>query len=165
MTVPLAPDSDPRKKFSPQEDAKLLMLVAQFGPLAWDPISREMPNRNPRQCRERWKHYLSVGFADRPWTKAEDDLLLKKRQELGPRWTKLSQFFQNRSDIQIKARWLKLTDRPPPPQHDVDVVCVKQPGMLFDQFTRSQQAEKEWEALFGTHAEAVCRNSSEWSWF
>jgi len=89
----------------------LTCLVAQFSSLGWDEISRRMPGRNPRQCRERWKHYLSVGFADRAWTKPEDDLLLEKYEQYGPRWTRLSAFFEKRSDIQIKARWTKLTEK------------------------------------------------------
>jgi hypothetical protein len=104
-------DSNGRKKFSECEDAILIWLVSQFGSLGWEEISKRMPNRNARQCRERWKHYLSVGFADRPWTKAEDDLLLEKHAEYGPRWTKLSTFFNKRSDIQVKNRCLKLIRR------------------------------------------------------
>jgi hypothetical protein len=171
-----SPDLSPRKKFSPQEDANLMMLVAQFGSLAWETISREMPGRNARQCRERWKHYLCVGFSERPWTKAEDDLLLRKRQELGPRWTKLSHLFQNRSDIQIKARWLKLTEKSVPapeirpispqpqlqPHQDVDLLGVKQPGMMFEQFARF---EKEWAALFDPREEPAVRNPAEFAWF
>jgi hypothetical protein len=149
-----------------------MMLVAQFGPCAWEAIAREMPGRNLRQCRERWKHYLSVGFTERPWTNAEDNLLLMKHRELGPRWTKLSSFFQGRSDIQLKARWLKLTEtpsapRPPPsrPEHDVDVVRVKQPGMLIDQFAQLAEVEKEWDACFDIRDDSICRSGSEFSWF
>jgi hypothetical protein len=104
-------DGNVRKKFSECEDAMLIWLVSQFGSLGWEEISRRMPNRNARQCRERWKHYLSVGFTDRPWTKTEDDLLLEKHAEYGPRWTKLSTFFHKRSDIQVKNRCLKLIKR------------------------------------------------------
>jgi hypothetical protein len=165
------PDPEPRKKFSPQEDANLLMLVARFGSLSWDAIACEMPGRNPRQCRERWKHYLSVGFAERPWTKAEDDLLIEKQQELGPRWTKLSRLFQNRSDIQLKSRWLKLTERtqivppPEPPQQDVNVVRVQQPTVAFEQFAHFEKAELEWEPPSDPREETVFRSRSPFSWF
>jgi hypothetical protein len=108
---PLPRDPNSRKKFTANEDAILTCLVGQFGHLGWDVIASHMPGRNSRQCRERWKHYLSVGFTDEPWTKSEDALLLEKKRELGPRWTKISRFFERRSDIQVKARWTKLNQR------------------------------------------------------
>jgi hypothetical protein len=96
-----------------------------------------MPGRNARQCRERWKHYVSVGCVTRPWTKAEDALLIEKEQEHGPHWTTLTQFFQRRSDVQIKTRWLKLmhcmmqrhsapcvVQPTPPPQADDQITLV-----------------------------------------
>jgi hypothetical protein len=52
-----------------------------------------------------------VGFEDRSWTKAEDELLLEKEEQIGQRWTKLTAFFHNRSDIQIKGRWIKLMEK------------------------------------------------------
>jgi hypothetical protein len=132
-----------RKKFTPSEDAMLMCLVAQFGRFGWDVISSKMHNRNPRQCRERWKHYLSVGFEDRAWTKAEDDLLLEKEEQIGQRWTKLTAFFHNRSDIQIKARWVKLMEKKkgiadtqianPAPKHD-------NPGPVFDLDERNEES-------------------------
>jgi hypothetical protein len=113
----------------------LTCFVAQFGPLGWDAIAACMPGRNARQCRERWKHYLSVGFSDRPWTKEEDELLMLKQEEFGPRWTKISAFFQKRSDIQLKARWTRLMEKKAKAaktQADVEPVApAEQPGVVF----------------------------------
>jgi hypothetical protein len=172
------PDPEPGKKFSPQEDAHLFMLVARYGSAAWAQIACEMPGRNSRQCRERWKHYLSVGFAEAPWTKAEDDLLIQKQQELGPRWTKISHLFQNRSDIQVKSRWLKLTERSrlpirlppqpepaPPPQQDVNVVRVQQPGLALEQFAHFDKVELVWDAPVDGSEETVFRSGSLFSSF
>ena len=66
-----------------------------------------MNGRNARQCRERWKHYLSSNRGKSPWTEEEDKLLLEKMEELGPKWTKIATFFQDRTDIQIKTRWMQ----------------------------------------------------------
>jgi hypothetical protein len=96
-----------RVKFEPDEDAKLRNLVAIHGPNAWHEIAKKMGNRNPRQCRERWKHYLSRGSGHPAWTDEEDQLLWTKVLEFGQRWTKLVVFFPGRSDIQIKSRWAK----------------------------------------------------------
>ena len=95
-----------RMKFLPEEDKKLIELVNEYGN-SWHKISKLMEGRNVRQCRERWKHYLSSNRAKSPWTPEEDALLLKKYMELGPKWTKISKFFDDRTDIQIKSRWTK----------------------------------------------------------
>lgn len=96
-----------RKKFLPEEDHRLRELVQKYGTNAWESVASEMPDRNVRQCRERWKHYLSSEQMNTPWTPEEDRILFEKIQELGPKWTKLTQYFNGRTDIQIKTRWMK----------------------------------------------------------
>ena len=96
-----------REKFLPEEDQKLRELVSKFGENAWEEIVKLMPGRNIRQCRERWKHYLSSDKAKVPWTPEEDQLLYEKMEEYGPKWTKIATFFNNRTDIQVKTRWMQ----------------------------------------------------------
>jgi hypothetical protein len=96
-----------REKFFPEEDAKLKELVRLHGQNSWSEIANEMPGRNARQCRERWKHYLSSEKNRLVWTAEEDQLLFQKMTEYGPRWTALSRFFPGRSDLQIKHRWMQ----------------------------------------------------------
>ncbi|KAK8833814.1 hypothetical protein M9Y10_039553 [Tritrichomonas musculus] len=95
-----------RMKFLPEEDEKLRELVAKYGK-SWNDIAKHLPGRNVRQCRERWKHYLSSDRAKSPWSNEEDLLLFQKFMELGPKWTKIAKFFDDRTDIQIKTRWMK----------------------------------------------------------
>lgn len=95
-----------RMKFLPEEDEKLRELVAKYGK-SWNDIAKRLQGRNVRQCRERWKHYLSSDRAKSPWSNEEDLLLFQKFMELGPKWTKIAKFFDNRTDIQIKTRWMK----------------------------------------------------------
>ena len=67
-----------------------------------------MPGRNVRQCRERWKHYLSSEITKKlPFTEEEDRIIMQKYMELGPKWTKIARCVENRSDIQVKTRILK----------------------------------------------------------
>jgi hypothetical protein len=49
-------------RFTPDEDDCLYQLVDEFGINNWNEIVARMPGRNWRQCRDRWKHYLSVGW-------------------------------------------------------------------------------------------------------
>lgn len=94
-----------RKKFSPEEDEKLKELVLKMSKNKWDDIAKEMPGRNGRQCRDRYKNYLMPGYFNGEWTIEEDDVLQKKYLEYGPQWSKITQFFQNRSANAVKNRW------------------------------------------------------------
>lgn len=96
-----------REKFLPEEDEKLRKLVENYGTNSWETISQNMPGRNARQCRERWKHYLSSAKSKEPWTPEEDMLLYQKMEEFGPKWTKIATFFEDRTDIQVKSRWMQ----------------------------------------------------------
>ena len=100
-----------RSNFTPEEDDLLRSLVAQYGSANWASIAAHMPNRTLRQCRERWRHYLAPNIKNLPWTPAEDTLLLKKVQELGPKWVEISKHFANRTDFNVKNRWLVLVRR------------------------------------------------------
>lgn len=98
----------PKSKFSPEEDIILNKLVYQFGQSDWNLIAKFMPDRNPRQCRERWLKYLSPTNRFEPFRPDEDELLRRLYRQFGAKWVKISRFFQRRTDIQVKNRWLVL---------------------------------------------------------
>lgn len=97
-----------KSKFTPEEDEKLKMLVLTHGTSNWSLISKLMGNRNHRQCRERWKNYINPALRNDPWTLEEDQLLVDKYAEYGSKWNKISKFFVNRSDNNIRNRWQML---------------------------------------------------------
>ncbi|OHT17658.1 Myb-like DNA-binding domain containing protein [Tritrichomonas foetus] len=94
-----------RQMFSLYEDNKLRQLVQEYGEKNWRAISKQMPNRTTRQCRERYKNYLAPNVTNGPWTAEEDLLLEQKYLEFGPKWATIAHFFKNRSDVNIKNRW------------------------------------------------------------
>lgn len=65
-------------------------------------------NRTSRQCRERWKNYLSPTVNNGAWTVDEDMKLGQLTDKFGSQWAKISQFFENRTDINVKNRWMLL---------------------------------------------------------
>jgi hypothetical protein len=73
------------RKFQKSEDDQLRALVLQFGESNWKLISLHMNRRNARQCRERYKNYLSPAFKHTPWSEEEERLLSEKVSELGPK--------------------------------------------------------------------------------
>ena len=92
------------KKFSLSEDNLLSYLVSKYGH-NWKLVSSFMPNRSSRQCRERYINYLSPDLKNEPWTEEEDNLLMTKASELGPKWSKILSFFPTRSYVSVKNRW------------------------------------------------------------
>jgi hypothetical protein len=113
----------PHQKFTPEEDDQLRVAVEQFGDLNWKIIARHLPNRTPRQCKERWTNYLQPQINTSQWTRSEDARLLEKYNEFGSKWMRIAKFFINRTDAMVKNRFLVLKRRgmraagiPPPPR-------------------------------------------------
>ncbi|KAH0788984.1 Myb-like DNA-binding domain containing protein [Histomonas meleagridis] len=109
--IPIHKTPISRRKFSNEEDEKLKSLVLTYGTNDWRNIASQMNNRNARQCRERWKHYLSPSVSNGPWSEAEDELLREKYKELGSQWSRIAKFFPKRTDITVKNRWISLNGR------------------------------------------------------
>ena len=101
-----------RVKFTPIEDQYLLQLVKAYGTKNWQLISRIMGNRSQRQCRDRYKHYLSPLINTTEWTPEEDRLLLEKIKIYRNKWSKIAEFFPGRTGISIRNRCCKLSRQP-----------------------------------------------------
>ena len=95
-----------KSKFTREDDLKLIQLVMSRNDRDWVWISQQMPNRNPRQCRERWYNYLDPSLHKGGWTPEEDQLLLEKKKEMGPHWNAIARFFKGRSGNSVRNRWL-----------------------------------------------------------
>ena len=110
-----------KRKFTDSEDIALASLVEIHGQNDWKIIAGNMPSeRTPRQCRERWKYYLSEGVPNNDdWTHEEEKLLLEKYEIYGPHWAKIAKFFDHKNDINLKNRFNKIKRN-------------KLSGMLFD---------------------------------
>jgi hypothetical protein len=98
-------------KFTPEEDLLLNRFVIQSGRVNWNLACAVLPNRTARQCRERWMKYLCPTNSFEPFTSEEDTLLRQLFAQFGPKWTKISRSFKNRTDITLKNRWLLIMRR------------------------------------------------------
>jgi hypothetical protein len=105
-----------RHIFAPVEDIRLKQLVAQYGEKDWKRIADEMPNRSPRQCRERYKNYLALNLTTFPWTTVEDDLLRDKVREFGSKWARMAVFFPGRTGVSLKNHWAAMLSRQSRPE-------------------------------------------------
>lgn len=101
----------PRKQFTFEEDKMLKKAVSDVGDNDWEKVAMLLPNRTPRQCRDRWNKYLSPNIRGSMWTDEEDQLLLSLIQKYGNKWSKISTFIKGRSDINIKNRYKQLVSQ------------------------------------------------------
>lgn len=100
-----------RHKFSKPEDERLTDLVYQYGTKKWRTIASLMEDRTPRQCRERWKYYLSLGEnvnVNDNWNQEDDDLLISLYEKYGSKWSSMIGYFKNQTVVSLKNRFNKL---------------------------------------------------------
>ena len=97
-----------RNKFTVDEDNLLKFLVEEKKITRWCEVSKFLPGRTTKQCRDRYSNYLSPSITNLPWTQEEDQLLREKVDEFGKKWVYISQFFDGRSGNNLKNRWHKV---------------------------------------------------------
>ena len=102
------PKGSAKMKFTAEEDSKLLELVAAQGAHNWPKIAESFPHRNARQCRERYKNYLAPDVSKKPFSDDEETLLRSLIEKHGKKWSYISQFFQNRTDVSLKNHWINI---------------------------------------------------------
>lgn len=98
-----------RIKFQESEDQKLVNLVHQYGIKCWSFISSQMPGRTPRQCRDRWNHYLAPHTNISKWTVEEDQIIIKMVKKIGKQWSRIASLFPGRTGIAVRNRCCKLS--------------------------------------------------------
>jgi hypothetical protein len=105
------PDATVRRRFTKEEDSKLMHLVEQFGSHDWAKVSSAMYGRTQRQCRQRYRNYLSQSRQRSAWTVKEEELVIAKFRELGPKWVHIATFLPGRTGNDVKNRWHKRLTR------------------------------------------------------
>ena len=96
-----------RKRFTEEEDKKLKYVIQTLGIHNWSEVSKHLPGRTGRQCRDRYNNYLFKDITFRPWTEEEDAIILAKYLIYGNHWSKISTFLVGRSGNNVKNRWHK----------------------------------------------------------
>ncbi|EAX97746.1 Myb-like DNA-binding domain containing protein [Trichomonas vaginalis G3] len=143
-----------RRKFTPEEDQKLISYVQFFGE-KWAIISKLMETRTCKQCRERYREYLNPNITNLAWTPEEDNLLIQLYTTRGSKWAEFSKILRGRSDGNIKNRWYiylknKVNLPSPPPSSEVseahspeeitEVITAFEPPLFDFQFTEEFDA-------------------------
>lgn len=93
--------------WKPEEDKLLICLVLE-GHKNWGKIAAKMPGRSSRQCRDRWVYSLDPSVNHDPFTKEEDDILLRTHKEIGNKWADISLRLPGRTEGSVKSRFRSL---------------------------------------------------------
>ena len=107
-------EATPRRKrstWTKKEDKKLKHLVEEVHETSWVAISKYFKNRTNKDCRDRYMLHLSPNVVKRKWTAEEESHLLLRYSEFGPKWVKISRFFDKRSPSDLKNRFNLLSKR------------------------------------------------------
>lgn len=94
-----------KRMWTAEEDGVLRKAVSDHGTGNWSVVAAVMPDRNGKQCRERWSGMLDPNLATAKWTHDEDNLLVKLHEKYGNQWARISPHLPGRSRVSLRNRW------------------------------------------------------------
>ena len=98
-----------KRRITKADDQEIINYVNQVGK-NWAKIAKLL-DKTPKACKERWENYLDPNIKFTPFTKKDDDLLIEKFNEYGPKWNIIAEYFPGRTAIQLKNRYNSIHKR------------------------------------------------------
>eukprot|EP00798_Chlamydomonas_sp_ICE-L_P024522 gene24522-10126_t len=98
------------KRWSEEETAALRQSIGRsggvlHGSIDWTEISKSLPGRTGKQCREKWKNDLRPDISKTAWTALEEYVLVRSHSVCGNKWSEIARRLRGRSENNIKNHW------------------------------------------------------------
>ncbi|EPS58458.1 hypothetical protein M569_16356, partial [Genlisea aurea] len=88
-----------------EEDKLLTELVQRYKGKNWKKVAACLPRRTDVQCLHRWQKVLNPDLNKSPWTKEEDDCIIKSVEKYGcRRWSAIAKVLPGRIGKQCRER-------------------------------------------------------------
>ncbi|KAL7596069.1 hypothetical protein Lser_V15G30406 [Lactuca serriola] len=88
------------------EDNLLTDVVMKYNARNWKKIAERIPGRTDVQCLHRWQKVLNPEIVKGPWTKEEDDHIIKMVEAHGcMKWSVIAKDLPGRIGKQCRERW------------------------------------------------------------
>lgn len=92
--------------WSKYEDSLLTDAVIKEGDvISWARVAKSVPERNARQCRERWQFRIHPDLKKSKFEDWEDELIIRERERIGNMWHVIALELPGRTSCSVKARW------------------------------------------------------------
>lgn len=72
------------------------MLVQKHGARDWGKIAAHLPNRNGKQCHQRWNYFLNPDVRKGLWSDEEDRNIMYWQRLIGNKWAKIAGYLPGR---------------------------------------------------------------------
>lgn len=84
----------------------MTQAVEKYGGKNWKKIAECLKGKTGVQCLHRWQKVLNPSLVKGPWTKEEDDIIIKLVNLYGPEnWTQISTHLNGRIGKQCRERF------------------------------------------------------------
>ena len=98
-----------KKKWTKEEDEKLIKLAERNKERHWKDISKNFKNKNPLQCFSRYKR-IKPGIIKGTWSREEDNKIISLVDIYGKSWSKIAKIIKSRNGKQIRDRYINVLD-------------------------------------------------------
>lgn len=149
ITNPLNSKTEKKAKgpWTIAEDKLLLDSMASFsGHICWEELSKMIPGRSAKQCRERWQFRLHPDVNKSPFEPWEDELIIYERNHNGSNWSYIASKLPGRTSCAVKNRWYTvLRSRRPDQSSRRAKVCPIQVTPFYMETLMLRNRKELWE--------------------